>query len=382
MAFLDTFHHLSWGASKASIEEKTAADVERALCRPTGQLSLDDFQALIAPAAGQYLEEMARLSHLRTVERFGYTQQLYAPVYLSNVCSNVCTYCGFSATNRIARKTLNEEEIIRELEAVKALGMDHVLFVTGEANARVGVPYFQKALELARERFSNISLEVQPLDQEAYATLIESGLSAVLVYQETYHRKAYAQYHLRGMKQNFDYRLETPDRLGRAGMKKIGLGALYGLEDWRTDSFFVAAHLRYMEKTYWKTKYSISFPRLRPHEGEFQPVSPMSDQDLVQLICAYRLFSPEVELSLSTRESERFRDHAFLLGITTMSAGSKTNPGGYAVAPETLEQFEISDDRDPGTVASMLRERGYEVVWKDWDSTYDGFAGRYRQLVK
>lgn len=382
MAFLDTFNQLSWDVSKASIQAKTAADVERALSRPAGQVSLDDFQALIAPVAGDYLEEMARISHTRTVERFGYTQQLYAPVYLSNVCSNVCTYCGFSATNRIPRKILNDAEILLELDAVKALGMDHVLFVTGEANVRVGVPYFQKALELARDRFSNISLEVQPLDQAAYETLIESGLSSVLVYQETYHREAYAQYHLSGMKQDFDYRLETPDRLGRAGIKKIGLGALYGLEDWRTDSFFVAAHLRYMEQTYWKTKYSLSFPRLRPHEGEFQPVSTMTDRDLVQLICAYRMLSPEVELSLSTRESERFRDHAFQLGITTMSAGSKTNPGGYAVDPQTLEQFEISDDRQPDAVASMLRSRGYEVVWKDWDSTYDGFAGRRREQVK
>lgn len=382
MAFLDTFNLISWDASKAAIQEKTAGDVERALSRPAGQVSLDDFQALIAPAASDYLEEMARISHARTVERFGFTQQLYAPVYLSNVCSNVCTYCGFSATNRIPRKILNEAEIVMELDAVKALGMDHVLFVTGETNVRVGVPYFQKAMELARDRFSNISLEVQPLDQAAYETLIESGLSSVLVYQETYHREAYAQYHLSGMKRNFDYRLETPDRLGRAGIKKIGLGALYGLEDWRTDSFFVAAHLRYMEQTYWKTKYSLSFPRLRPHEGEFQPVSTMTDRDLVQLICAYRMLSPEVELSLSTRESERFRDHAFRLGITTMSAGSKTNPGGYAVDPQTLEQFEISDDRHPDAVASMLRSRGYEVVWKDWDSTYDGFEGKLRSRVK
>ncbi len=374
MSFLERYNQLSWDAVQTAVLGSRSVDVERALARPVGRVSLDDFAALISPAAAPYLETMAALSHARTVERFGYTQQLYAPVYLSNVCSNVCTYCGFSATNKIPRKILNEAEIVQELEAVKALGMDHVLFVTGEANLRVGVPYLKKAFEIARGRFSSISMEVQPMDQAGYEALIEAGLSAVLVYQETYNRETYAQHHLKGMKQNFDYRLETPDRLGRAGVKKVGLGALYGLDDWRVESFYVASHLRYMEQVYWKTKYSLSFPRIRPHEGDFEPRSVMSDRDLVQVICAYRLLSPEVELSLSTREREVFRNHAYKLGITAMSAGSKTNPGGYAVDPQTLEQFEISDERSPAEVASMLRAGGYEVVWKDWDSTYDGFA--------
>ena len=373
MSFVDVLNRLSWEDSKASIVAKTAADVERALARPVGKTDLEDFKALISPAAQPYLEQMAQISHARTVERFGYTQQMYAPVYLSNVCSNICTYCGFSANNKIPRKILNEAEILQELDAVKALGMDHVLFVTGEANLRVGVPYLSKAFELARDKFSSISMEVQPIDQGAYETLMESGLSSVLVYQETYNRESYAKYHPKGMKRNFDYRLETPDRLGRAGMKKIGLGALYGLDDWRTDSFMVASHLRYMEQTYWKTRYSLSFPRIRPHEGEFQPVSVMTDKDLVQLICAYRMLSSEVELSMSTRERPVFRDHAYKLGITTLSAGSKTNPGGYAVDPRTLEQFEISDERSPAEIAAMLKQGGYEVVWKDWDPTYDGF---------
>ena len=375
MSFVDVLNKLSWEEAKASIFSKTAEDVERALSRPVGKLSLEDFKALIAPVAQDYLESLAALSHARTVERFGYTQQMYAPVYLSNVCSNICTYCGFSANNKIPRKILNDAEILQELEAVKALGMDHVLFVTGEANVRVGIPYLSNAFKLARETFSSISMEVQPLDQEGYETLIDSGLSSVLVYQETYNRESYAKYHLKGMKSKFDYRLETPDRLGRAGMKKIGLGALYGLDDWRTDSFMVATHLRYMEQTYWKTRYSLSFPRIRPHEGDFQPVSVMTDKDLVQLICAYRLLSSEVELSMSTRESPSFRDHVHKLGITSLSAGSKTNPGGYAVDQQTLEQFEISDERSPAEVAAMLRSGGYEVVWKDWDSTYDGYAG-------
>ncbi|MCZ6671901.1 MAG: 2-iminoacetate synthase ThiH [Verrucomicrobia bacterium] len=373
MSFIEVFGNYSWDDISGSILGKTELDVAAALAKGKGRQNLEDFKALISPAASPFIETMAQLSHQLTVERFGRIQQLYVPMYLSNVCSNVCTYCGFSATNRIPRKILSEEEIVEEYRAIKEMGFDHILLVTGEANRRVGVEYLQNAFRLAREFFSNISMEVQPLDQGAYEALIPFGLSSVLVYQETYHRSAYADYHLSGMKRNFDYRLETPDRLGRAGVKKIGLGALYGLEDWRTDTFFVALHLRYLENRYWKTRYSVSFPRIRPHEGDLHPRSIMSDRDLVQVICAYRLLNQELELSLSTREHERFRDHAIRLGITTMSAGSKTNPGGYRVEPQSLEQFEISDERSPAEIADMLRANGYEPVWKDWDRTYDGF---------
>jgi len=202
--------------------------------------------------------------------------------------------------------------------------------------------------------------------------LATDGLSSVLVYQETYDACAYSRHHLKGPKSNIDYRLETPDRLGRAGLKKIGLGALYGLSDWRADAWFLGLHLRYLEKRYWRTRYSISFPRLRPHAGAEVAVTPFDERDLVQTACAFRLFSPEVELSLSTRESAAFRDRAFPLGFTTMSAGSRTNPGGYASAPDSLEQFAVDDERSPSAVAAFLRSRGYEPVWKDWDSTYDG----------
>lgn len=372
MSFATELKALDWDSVGASIAAKRERDVERALSRAEGGLTLEDFKALISPSARPYLETMAQMSHQRTVARFGYTQQLYAPMYLSNVCSNICTYCGFSANNRIPRKILNESEIQQELSALKALGIQHVLFVTGESNLRVGVPYLKRAFELARKQFSSLSMEVQPMDQDGYEALMGSGLSSVLVYQETYHREAYARYHPKGFKRNFEYRLETPERLGRAGMKKIGLGVLYGLEDWRTDSFMLAAHLQFMERRYWRSRYSLSFPRIRPHEGDFQPVSVVDDRDLVQLICAFRLLSSELELSLSTREEARFRDHVHKLGITSMSAGSKTNPGGYAVDPQTLEQFEISDERSPAQVAAHLQSAGYEAVWKDWDASYDG----------
>jgi 2-iminoacetate synthase len=211
-------------------------------------------------------------------------------------------------------------------------------------------------------------MEVQALDQADYKRLIQKGLNSVLLYQETYHRDNYKQYHPKGKKGNFVYRLETPDRLGRAGIHRIGLGTLLGLEDWRTDAAFVALHLGYLERQYWQTKYSISLPRLRPAAGVQSPNVEVTDRDFVQLICAYRIYSENVEISLSTRERPAFRDHLLKLGITSMSAGSKTEPGGYAIEEAALEQFEISDERSPEEVAAMIHRQGFEPVWKDWDS--------------
>lgn len=369
MSFEKETSGIVWTEIQKSIYSKTTTDVEAALTRREKR-TLEDFKALISPAAAPYLEQMAVLSHQLTKKRFGKTIQMYVPLYLSNECQNVCTYCGFSFTNQIPRRTLTEAEVLKEVEVIKAMGYDHVLLVTGEANKIVGTEYFKKIITLIRPYFSNISLEVQPLSQQEYAQLIELGVYSVLVYQETYNRECYAQYHLKGKKSNYEFRLETPERLGRAGIYKIGLGVLLGLEDWRTESVFCAMHLEYLEKIFWQTKYSISFPRLRPAEGAELSDKHMTDKELTQLICAYRIFDEELELSLSTRESVKFRDNIIRLGITSTSAGSKTNPGGYAVAQESLEQFEVDDTRSAQEIASVIRSQGYEVVWKDWDRTY------------
>ncbi|MFD2785802.1 2-iminoacetate synthase ThiH [Hymenobacter rubripertinctus] len=366
MSFRPIFEAHDWDDTKASIYAKTAADVERALAAP--RRTLEDFMALISPAAAPYLERMAGLSQELTRRRFGNTMQLYVPLYLSNECQNICTYCGFSLDNNIRRRTLSSVEILQEAAVLKNWGYEHVLLVTGEAHQTVGVDYLEQAIQTLRPHFAHISMEVQPLDQAEYERLIPAGLHTVLVYQETYHQAGYKKHHPKGKKSNFHYRLDTPDRLGRAGIHKMGLGVLFGLEDWRTDSFFTALHLDYLERTYWQTRYSLSFPRLRPAEGQLPPKVEMSDRELVQLICAYRLLNEEVELSISTRETPTFRDHIICLGITSISAGSKTNPGGYAVEPESLEQFEISDERSPADIAAMIRRQGYEPVWKDWDA--------------
>ena len=356
-----------------SIKTKKKSDVVRALSHVRTGLSLDDLAALLSIAAEPYLEEMAQLSHQLTVERFGKTMQLYAPMYLTNICANVCTYCGFSAQNKIPRKALTDSEILAEADVLKAHGFEHVLLVTGESS-RYGAEYIANAMRLLRPRFSSLSMEVQPLEQKEYAYLTENGLNSVLVYQETYDPVVYPKYHLKGPKSDIEYRLETPDRLGKAGVKKIGLGALYGLSDWRAESWYIGLHLRYLEKTYWKTKYSLSFPRLRPHEGSKIEVTHFDERCLVQAACAFRLFSQELELSLSTREGIEFRNNAYRLGFTSMSAGSKTNPGGYASDMDSLEQFAIDDERSPLEVASFLKSAGYDAVWKDWDLTYDGQA--------
>jgi 2-iminoacetate synthase len=365
--FTELFDTYNWEQIKQSIYSKTKMDVEQALNKTTKR-DLEDFKALISPAASEYLEPMAKLSQQLTQKRFGKTIQMYLPLYLSNECQNICTYCGFSFDNKLKRKTLTDAEILKEVEAIKALGYEHVLLVTGEANQTVGVPYLKNAIKLIRPFFSLISIEVQPLDQHEYEELMAEGLNTVLVYQETYHKEDYKLHHPKGKKSNFNYRLETPDRLGRANIYKIGLGTLIGLEDWRTDSFFTALHLNYLEKKYWRTKYSISFPRLRPAEGIIEPKVIMNDKELVQLICAYRIFNEEIELSISTRENENFRNNIIKLGITSMSAGSKTNPGGYAVEKESLEQFEISDERSPKEIEDIIKLNGYEAVWKDWDN--------------
>jgi 2-iminoacetate synthase len=364
--FQEIFDTYNWDETLASILAKTHKDVEYALSKT--KRDLEDFKAFLSPAAQPYLEQMARLSQLATKKRFGNTIQMYAPMYLSNECQNICTYCGFSMTNKIPRRTLSDAEILKEVAFLKNKGYDHILLVTGEANKTVGVAYLKNAISLIKKHFSNVTIEVQPLDQDEYELLIEEGLYAVLVYQETYHREEYKKHHPKGKKSNFNYRLETADRLGKAGIHKIGIGALFGLEDWKADAFFTALHLRYLEKNYWKTKYSISFPRLRPFSGGLEPKVEMTDKDLVQTICAFRLLDEDVELSLSTRESELFRNNIVHLGITSMSAESKTNPGGYTVDKQTLEQFEISDERSTEAVTDMLKNNGLEPVWKDWES--------------
>ena len=364
MSFYNVIQSYNWGEVTNSIHSKTVMDVERALSKRNPDI--EDFKALLSPAADVYLEQMAQISHRVTRQRFGNVMQLYIPLYLSNYCENRCVYCGFSGANNMKRKALSMDELVAEAKIIRSNPFRHILLVTGEAPVRAGVNYLAEAIDTMKPFFSQISLEVQPLETEEYTLLVKKGLHAVYIYQETYNEKAYPHYHPFGKKADYQFRLETPDRLGSAGVRKIGLGSLIGLEDWRTEAWFTALHLQYLRMNYWQAKYSISFPRLRPFAGEgFQPNFETSERNLTQLICAYRLFDKDVELSMSTRESSHYRDNIMPLGITAMSAGSKTEPGGYSDSGE-LEQFAVHDDRHPLVIADVIRGKGFDPVWKDW----------------
>ena len=353
-----------------SINSKTASDVERALNANT--LSLDDFMALISPAGSHYLEAMAGRAQALTRHRFGNTMQLFVPLYLSNLCANECTYCGFTMSNKIKRKTLSISEVLTEIEAIKDMGFSQVLLVTGEHETKVGMDYFEQTLSAIRDKVSYLMMEVQPLKWEQYQTLKHLGLDAVLVYQETYSPQQYANYHTRGKKQDFLWRLEASDRIGKAGIDKIGIGALLGLGDWRVDSAMTALHGKLIQQHYWQSRVSIAFPRLRSCEGNNTGGNALTnsklpnERDLLQLICAHRLFNPQAELSLSTRESAAFRDGVMPLGITSMSAASQTQPGGYSEPSQALNQFDIDDSRSVPEVVNAIARKGLEPVWKDW----------------
>lgn len=368
--FSEELEKYRWDEITERIYSKTDADVERALGKP--HLQIEDFMALVSPAAEKYIEPMAGLSRKYTQQRFGKTIQMYVPLYITNSCTNHCIYCGFQHDNPIARVILRDEEIVNECKAIRALGpFENLLIVTGENPRDAGVDYIENALRLARPYFNNLTIEVMPLKAEEYERLTHAGLNGVVCFQETYHRERYQVYHPKGMKSKFEWRVNGFDRMGQAGVHKIGMGVLIGLEDWRTDTTMMAIHLRYLQKHYWKTRYSVNFPRMRPSEGHFQPNVVMTDKQLAQLTFAYRIFDHDVDISVSTRERPDFRNHILSLGATSMSAGSKTEPGGYFTYPQALEQFEVSDERTPAEVERDIKARGYEVVWKDWDKIFD-----------
>lgn len=368
--FSEELKQYDWDDTTSAIAAKTARDVENALSRE--HLDVDDFMALISPAAEPYLEQMARRSQEITLRRFGKTISMYIPLYVSNACTNHCVYCGFNHHNPLKRVTLTMDQVKAECEAIRRLGpFENLLIVSGEFPALNGVDYLEQVLHVARPYFNNLTIEVMPLKERDYERLTHSGLNGVVCFQETYNSKRYGVYHPRGMKSIFEWRVNGFDRMGAAGVHKIGMGVLIGLEDWRTDVTMMARHLRYLRRNYWRTRYSINFPRMCPAEGGYQPKVVMSDRELAQLTFAFRIFDNDVDISYSTRENPAFRANMMKLGVTSMSAGSKTEPGGYVSTPDALEQFEVSDSRTPKQVADDIRHLGYEPVWKDWDKIFD-----------
>jgi len=379
---LEDLHGRALGASDA--------DVRQTL--DNARLSLAGFARLLSPAAGAHLEELCQRSQSLTRQRFGKVIRLFAPLYLSNECVNNCKYCGFSRDNPILRVTLSVDEVLREASALAEQGFRNILLVAGEHPRFVSRQYLADCVRALHAEVPGISLEIGPMETEEYRPIVEAGADGLVVYQETYDRGIYRQMHTAGPKRDFDWRLETPERAYAAGFRRLGIGALYGLADWRREAICLAAHAQYLLRHCWKAQLTVSLPRLRPCAGEFEPLTHVSERDFVQLLCALRLLLPDAGLVLSTREPAQFRDGVIPLGITMISAGSHTEPGGYTGAGrEKLHhtergrivelaqgasewasgatgQFEIADDRSPHEMARLLRRLGYEPVWKDWDA--------------
>lgn len=368
MGFYQEMKAHRWEEIEGEVHNRTEADLERALA--ARHLGLDGLMSLLSPAADVYLEEMARRSHLLTEQRFGKVISLFAPLYLSNVCTNSCIYCGFNVRNPVKRLTLSVDQAAAEGEYLYRQGFRHVLLVSGEAPRVITMGYLLEVIERLRPWFASISIEIYPLTTSDYARLIGQGVDGLVLYQETYNEKRYAEVHLGGRKRDYHWRLETPERGGGAGFRRLGIGALLGLSDWRVEGVYLGLHARYLLRNFWKSQVTISFPRIQPAAGAYRPPCPVSDAHLVQLLTALRIFLPDAGLVLSTRESPCLRDHLVPLGITSMSAGSRTQPGGYAHAGRAEAQFEVADHRSPQAVAEMIRNKGYEPVWKDWDAAF------------
>ncbi len=347
----------------------TPARVQRALATAPLDRTLADFAALLSPAAVDRIHDVAAASRKLTLARFGRTMHMYAPLYLSNECLTTCVYCGFARELPIARKTLSPEETLQEARALVERGFRSILLLTGEHQRLTGVEFLEDRIQLLAREVPSLSIEVQVWSEDQYRRLAEAGCDGAVIYQETYHPGTYAKVHLAGKKRHFEWRLLGPERAARAGLRRVGIGALLGLhDDWRYEALATAAHARYLMKRFWRTQVTVSVPRLRPSAAGYQPRDPVGDADLALLICALRLLLPDAGLVISSREAPDFRDGLFQIGITHASAGSHTEPGGYTRPKEATEQFDVADLRSPAEVAGRLRELGYEPVWEDWST--------------
>ena len=351
------------------------------------------FRKLLDPCPDRQLESMARQSQTLTRRHFGKTMRLFAPLYLSNECVNNCQYCGFSRDNPILRTTLTVPQVVAEAKHLYDLGFRNILLVAGEHPKFVSDGYLQECIDALKALIPTIGIEVGPMEDDQYGELVEHGAEGLIVYQETYHQETYEVLHTAGPKKKFHWRLDCPERAYAGGFRRIGIGALFGLANWRFEAIALATHLDYLLRHCWKASFTIAFPRMRPHAGNYQytpdPELSLDDRSLVQLLTAFRMCFPQVGIVLSTREPADLRDSLFPLGVTHISAGSQTDPGGYTGAGTddlhlTLKgrrveleeeqacdratgQFEIDDKRPVDEIARLLKTQGFDPVWKDWD---------------
>jgi 2-iminoacetate synthase len=365
MPFSASFDPLRIAASAKRSLAADASAVRRALAnRGAGE---HDAAALLSPAAGEMLEALASTATRLTIERFGKTIFLFAPLYLSNECVCTCTYCGFSMGLPIKRRTLRIDEVCREARLLADRGFRNVLLVSAEHPKHVPAPYVAQCVSRAKEIVPYVGIEIAAAEEHEYRAYVDAGCDGVVLYQETYDPDVYKRHHLGGPKKQYAWRLDAPERAARAGVKHLGIGALLGLADWRFEALAVLAHARYLERHCWRSQLNVSLPRINPAAGGFVPDHAVADRDFVQLLCFFRIVLPTAGIVLSTRETPELRDRVAGLGVTHMSAGSSARPGGYGEPAAAGEQFELEDLRSPHEVAKALRALGFEPVFKDWE---------------
>jgi 2-iminoacetate synthase len=365
-AFARELERIDLAGLSATARRATDADVRGVLSRAGGRIDLADLAALLSPAAGGRLEELAQAARSVTLQRFGRAVRLFAPLYVSNACLSTCTYCGFAKDLPIARRTLTVDAVEAEARLLVGRGFRHLLLVSGEHRVEVSKDYLVAVVERLRSFVPSLSIETQTWSDDTYARLVAAGLEGVVHYQETYDRQRYAEVHRAGWKRDYDRRLNSTELAGSAGVRRLGIGALLGLNpDWRADVLALAAHAAFLVRSYWRTEVTVALPRIKPSAAGYQPDVPVTDAEYVLALAALRLYEPEAGIVLSTREPPALRDGLVRIAVTTMSAGSSTEPGGYSQPGAATEQFSVSDERSPAEVAAMLAAAGYEPVWKD-----------------
>jgi len=350
--------------------EKFAASVtEKKISTILAKKKIDklDFLSLLSPCASGQLEKIAQLAHKLTISHFGRIVFLFAPLYISDFCTNQCLYCGFSAKNKIVRKHLSFEEIEEEAGKVAETGIKHILLLTGDAPKIATINYISGAVKILTKYFDSIGIEIYALTRNEYKKLIAEGVDSLSIYQETYSEKLYSELHPNGYKKDYRFRLDAPERASIEKMRSINIGALLGLDDPIKDAFFAGLHADYIQNKYPDTEVSISMPRIRPHTGNFIVKHPVNDKAFVQIMTAFRIFMPRVGITVSTRESKQFRNNIIKLGVTKMSAGSSTSVGGYAQKNSNTGQFDISDTRSVKEMEKAISALGYQGVYKDWE---------------
>lgn len=350
---------------KYDYQHYTGKDVKSALMKD--QLLIEDYAAILSPAALPYLEEMARKSIIKTKKHFGNSVCLFTPLYISNYCENHCIYCGFNCKNKIKRGLLSFEEIEEELKEVAKTGLKEILILTGESRYKSGVEYIGEAIKCAAKYFSTVGIEIYPLNTDEYSFLRECGADFVSVYQETYNPDKYEQVHLRGPKRIFPYRFHAQERALLGGMRGVAFGALLGLDDFRKDAFAAGLHAFFIQQKYPHAEISFSTPRLRPYiNNEKNNPQDVHEKQLLQVMLAYRLFMPFAGITISTRERAGFRDHVIGMPATKISAGVSVGVGGHKDEEKGDEQFEISDPRSVSEVHQMIIDRGLQPVYTDY----------------